>query len=383
MIDRDPPVVVVGASSSGLFAASLLAQAGVPVHVYERQESIKTTDRTLIVTPEMGRTLGFSPQSPTLQKVHTLELFAHHNRVPIRLDEPDLIIERSELVRLLAGRAELGGAELHFGQRFLGLEQAGRHANVVLHDPRTNETRRVTARAVIGADGATSSVAASVGAPPAPLVPVVQTRVELPREADPGTGRVWFVPRDTRYFYWLCPESPRSATIGLVHDSPALVRPILERFVRNQGLIPGEYQAAMIPLYQPRRAAQRKIGKTPVMLVGDAGGHVKVTTVGGTVTGFRAARAAADAIINDTPYSRELSSVNRELLLHWVVRTAMNHFGDAEYEILLEALRGRAGRLLQVHNRDQIAPAFWPILAAQPRLPLLAAQVLWRAGLQG
>jgi geranylgeranyl diphosphate/geranylgeranyl-bacteriochlorophyllide a reductase len=383
MIDPEPPVVVVGASSSGLFAASLLAQAGVPVQVYERQDSIKTADRTLIVTPEMRRALGFSPQSSTLQKVHTLELFAHHNRVPIRLDEPDLIIERSELIRLLAGRAELAGAKIVYGQRFVGLEQAGRHASVMLKDRQGGQTRRVLARAVIGADGANSAVAASLGVSPAPVVPVVQTRVQLPQAADPGVGRVWFIPRHTRYFYWLCPESDRSATIGLVHDSAAAVRPRLDRFVRNQGLKPGEYQAALIPLYQPRRNAQRRIGRTPVLLVGDAGGHVKVTTVGGTVTGLRAARAAAQSIINESSYNRELAPVSRELLLHWLVRTAMNHFGDAEYEILLEALRGRAGRLLQVHNRDQIAGAFWPILAAQPRLPLLAAQVLWRAGLQG
>ena len=60
----------------------------------------------------------------------------------------------------------------------------------------------------------------------------------------------------------------------------------------------------------------------------------------------------------------------------------MNRFGGTEYAMLLEALRGRAGRLLQIHNRDQIAGAFWPILAAQPRLSLLAAQVLLRAGIQ-
>ena len=71
MIGRDPPVVVVGASSSGLFAASLLAQAGVPVQVYDRLGSVGTADRTLIVTPELCRTLGFSPQSAILQQAFT------------------------------------------------------------------------------------------------------------------------------------------------------------------------------------------------------------------------------------------------------------------------------------------------------------------------
>ena len=43
------------------------------------------------------------------------------------------------------------------------------------------------ARAVIGADGATSAVAASVGAPKLPLVPVVQTRVDVNAAQIDGT----------------------------------------------------------------------------------------------------------------------------------------------------------------------------------------------------
>jgi flavin-dependent dehydrogenase len=382
MTERDPPVVVVGASSCGLFAAYLLAQADVPVRVYERQESIRTADRTLIVTAEMCRTLGFSPQAPTLQRIHTLELVGAGTQVRITLDEPDLIIQRSELIRLLASRAELAGAEIVFGHRFAGLEEAGSHASVVFDDRHESTSQRVLARAVIAADGAASRVAASLGADQFPLVSVVQTRVEFPQPLDPGAAKVWFVPRDTRYFYWLCPESPRTATIGLVHQSTAAVRSKLDHFVRQQGLQPGAYEAALIPLYRPRRATQHRLGRAPVLLVGDAGGHVKATTVGGTVTGLRAAQAAAQAIINDSPFSHELAAVSHELLLHWLVRQLLNHFGDAEYDILLEALRGRAGRLLQVHNRDQIAGAFWPILAAHPRLPLLAAQVLWRASFE-
>jgi flavin-dependent dehydrogenase len=170
--------------------------------------------------------------------------------------------------------------------------------------------------------------------------------------------------------------------IGVVDDPRGAPRPKLDRFVRDQGLQPGAYQAALIPLYEPRRTAQWRVGTTPVLAVGDAGGQVKVTTIGGTVSGLRAAHAAAQAIIGGSDYRRELAPVTRELLLHWLVRQLMNRFNGAEYAILLDALRGRAGRLLQKHNRDRIAGAFWPILAAQPRLPLLAAQVLLRAGVQ-
>ncbi|MBV9547835.1 MAG: hypothetical protein JOY61_25960 [Chloroflexi bacterium] len=60
----------------------------------------------------------------------------------------------------------------------------------------------------------------------------------------------------------------------------------------------------------------------------------------------------------------------------------MLRFGDTEYDVLLQLLRGRLRRLLEVHNRDRLNSVFWSMLAVQPRLPLLAAQALWRAGLQ-
>src|SRR5437899_2281582 len=56
---RDP-VIVVGASAAGLFAAHQLAQERVPVCVYERGDQLSSLARTLIVTPEIERVLGFS-----------------------------------------------------------------------------------------------------------------------------------------------------------------------------------------------------------------------------------------------------------------------------------------------------------------------------------
>jgi hypothetical protein len=58
----------------------------------------------------------------------------------------------------------------------------------------------------------------------------------------------------------------------------------------------------------------------------------------------------------------------------------MNRFSEHEYDVLLQLLGGKVGKLLSIHNRDQMARAFWPIVRVQPRLPLLAAQVLWRVG---
>ncbi len=73
------------------------------------------------------------------------------------------------------------------------------------------------------------------------------------------------------------------------------------------------------------------LGRTRVMMVGDAAGHVKVTTVGGTVSGLSGARAAARAILRESGYHRELRPLTFELTLHWLIRRLWNRFSEEDY----------------------------------------------------
>jgi flavin-dependent dehydrogenase len=235
-IDEQDPVVVIGASVAGLFAARLLAGAQIPVEVCERAEQLAPRARTLIVTPELQRVLGFSPASATVNKVHTLELCTSTRTVPIRLREPDLIVERAHLIRLLADRAMNAGAKLHFAQDFTGLSRQGSRTFVELRRRGRDQTRQVAARAIVAADGVLSHVARSLGQARRPAVTVLQARVTTPASTDPGVGRVWFLPQQTQYFYWLCPESAHYAAVGLVDASPREARAKLDRFLAERGM---------------------------------------------------------------------------------------------------------------------------------------------------
>jgi flavin-dependent dehydrogenase len=372
------PVIVVGASAAGLFAALQLAQQHVPVRVYERSDQLMPLARTLIVTPEIERVLGFSAKPATLNRVHTLELCAAGRAVPIALKEPDLIVERAELLRMLADRATRAGAEIVYGHDFRGFYTDGNQTHVAFCRRETGQIEGVAARAVVAADGVRSHVARHLGVPPTPSVTVLQARVATSQTTDPGIGKVWFAPRDTTYFYWLCPESAGTASVGLVDISPRHARAKLDRFLAQHGWEPEAYQAALVPLYRPRSALTRRIGRTDVLFVGDAASQVKVTTIGGTVTGLLGAKAAAKAIVRGTRYASELRAVGGELRLHWAMRGLMNRLNEHEYDVLLQLLSGRVARLLEIHNRDRLARVFWSMLAVQPRLPLLAAKVLWR-----
>jgi flavin-dependent dehydrogenase len=375
-------VIVVGAAGAGLFAAYLLARQHVPVTVYERSETFAPKPRTLIVTPELERVLGFSAEAAVLNRIHTLELCTGRRSVPITLAEPDLIVERAALLRILTSKAEAAGAQLVRGRTFQAFETDGRRTTLRFAQRGTDRTDNVIAAAVIAADGARTQVARCLGYEPQPTVSVLQARVALRKPADPGVGKVWFIPSETPYFFWMCPESNDSAAVGLVDAAPHAARPKLDRFLRDQDMEPLEYQGALVPLYQPSTTPSRRVGRTDILMVGDAAGQVKVTTVGGTVTGLLGAQAAARALTRGSRYARELGGVDRELRLHWFMRKLMSRLHEHEYDALLHMLSGKVAGLLQVHNRDRLVGCMWPIMAAQPRLSLLAAQVLWRGWAQ-
>ena len=133
-----------------------------------------------------------------------------------------------------------------------------------------------------------------------------------------------------------------------------------------------EIQSARIPCYSHRMQPWRRISGCHVYLVGDAAAQVKVTTVGGLVTGLRGAKAAASAILGRRDYAKELGSLRRELSLHLLIRTALNRFQGADYDRLLGLLNQDAIHLLGRYNRDRAASVLCRIILAQPSLSYAA-----------
>ena len=75
--------------------------------------------------------------------------------------------------------------------------------------------------------------------------------------------------------------------------------------------------------------------------MGDAAAQVKVSTVGGIVTGFRGALGVAEAILNGGA-SRELRSLRRELDFHLLLRRSLHGFQQSDYSYLVDLLNNPA-----------------------------------------
>jgi digeranylgeranylglycerophospholipid reductase len=360
-------VAVVGGSAAGLLTASVLARRGVPVRVFERIENLEPPERTLIVTHRMRSLLGPAAEHSVLNEIRRFELFTDGRFATFPLKDPDLIIERRALIQGLADEARKAGASIELGRRFHSLHPNGR--GLVLEVERCSDGSREEVRAgtVVGGDGVASRVAKAAGWQPLETVPLMQAIVPLPKDMPRDTARVWFVPQDTPYFYWLIPENDKVGALGIIGENGPEMRKAFDNFLMKKNFEPLEFQGARIPVYKRWIPVHRRVGNGSVYLVGDAAAQVKVTTIGGTVTGFRGALGVAEAILNGG-VSRELRTLRRELDLHLLLRRSMHDFQQADYSRLVDLLNDPARQSLSLYSRDEAWKILWRVCLQQPRL---------------
>jgi len=372
-LNSEEEVIIVGGSAAGFYTAARVAQGGKRVRVLESQRSVEPEPRTLIVTNHFRRQLGASANDSVLNEIRRFELFTDGRSAQVALAKPDLIIERAKLIPALARQARQAGAELSCDTRFLGLSPNANGIQVEVESGGRRE--ELHAQSVVGADGAASRVARTAGWAPVETVPLVQAIVRLPKDCPVDTTRVWFVPDDTPYFYWLIPESAERGALGVIGEDGRDTAGCLARFLEKKGMEPLEWQGARIPVYKRWVPLKRRVGKGNVYLVGDAAAQVKVSTVGGIVTGFRGAQAVAESILQGRR-GWELLALRRELSTHWLLRRTMHHFQQEDYSRLVDLLNAATRDTLSEITRDESARLLWNVLRRQPQLVLLGLRGL-------
>jgi len=367
-------IIIIGASSSGLYAAELLARAGKHVGVFERQVEINPARRTYIITPEIRKFMSNIPARADLCRTRVMSVESRSRSVDIDFRDPDLIIERNLLSKGLYERALEAGAEIYLGYRFLRFENEAGDVKLIFN---SNDTEiEATANLVIGADGLKSHTAKAAGISLPPSVSIVQAEVDLPSGWDPSMTKVWFDVDETHYFYWLIPESTQRGVLGLVGENARRSRVLLDRFIGKHNLTALRYQASQVAMHHPRLRPWGKVGSIPLYMIGDAAGQVKVTTVGGTVTGFWGARAVVQSILHGTRYAKELRPLKRELDLHWYIRYLLERLDNVGYDRLVKCITPSVQQFLAERNRDRMTGGFWQLPFREPRLLLIGIQIM-------
>lgn len=372
-------VIIVGASTSGLFAAHLLAKGGIEVEVYERMNALGSPSRTLIVTGKMNEILGFIPGEAITNKVKYLELFSKERSARVALRCPDLIIERSKLIGLLARMAATSGVKIILQHKFQTYAQSGKKILVRFQDLASTKERQIGADILVGADGTASDVSLAASRNGHGRAALLQARVHMPDFFREDTCKVWFVAHQTKYFFWLIPESKHVAAVGLIAEDGDRAKASLMTFLHSHRLEPFEFQSASIPVYRFEYPGNELGPNRNIFFVGDAAAQVKTTTVGGLVTGLHGARALANAILNGKNYRQELSNLRLELNIHLLVRHVLNRFNNQNYDELVAMLQGGLKELIEKWPRDELSRFFLRMIWKEPRLITLGAKALLRS----
>jgi flavin-dependent dehydrogenase len=370
-------VAIIGASAAGLLTAKKLADHGMAVKIFEASKKIDSTPRSLIVTDHLPKVLGPLYQSSLVNVIHRFELYADGRVAEISLKQPDLVIERSKLLNELEAQAKQSGVEILTNHRFLNLKPDGKQLAFSIANNGNGTPVEQYTHILVGADGTFSRVAKCGGWPKPTTVQLIQAVVKLPKDMPSDCTRVWFLPEVTPYFFWLIPHSSTHGVLGLITEQEKQGRMHLEHFLEKKGVVPIEFQSAMIPLYTQWVPFCRKIGQGDVYLVGDAAGHVKATTVGGVVTGFRGALNVVDYILKNRNHLN-CNGLRRELDLHNLIRKSLHGFTQEDYVKLLDMLNPLAMRSLASFNRDETVKLLFHLFLGQPKLLLIGLRTILR-----
>ena len=292
---RAPParpydVVVVGAGFAGLACARRAAERGLSVVVMERQsepgEHIHTTG---ILVREAWEEWAVPPH--LVRKIKRVRIYTPSHRF-VQLEREGyffMATDTGRLMRHLVCETRHAGAEVRFGEKYEGVTP-GRFSLDV-------NGSSVSCRFLVGADGARSRVAASVGLDHNRRL-LKGVEWEFEPVAGAGDCLHCFVDPECApgYIGWVVP-GVGATQVGLAvhrHD-----RANLPKFI---GKIDGLFGLS------GRQVLERRGGVIPiggllrnfygdrVLLIGDAAGMVSPLTAGGIHNAYRYGRLAADAL---------------------------------------------------------------------------------------
>lgn len=357
-------VVVAGAGPAGSAAARILAQEGFRVLLLEEHEAIGmplhcsglVTHRTLDEA-KVGDSLVLN--SITGARIHA----PSGEHLTLGDGKPHaLVIDRVGLDHALADEAQRHGAELLLGSKLVSVERHHHGRDLRVWIEKGGSRSAVTARLLVGADGAHSQVARQTGlAEPGEHIIGLGAEGILPC-ADEDHVNV-FVGRSLApgWFAWTIPLGQGMVRLGVgTSDTMKPVEGLRQLFASFPEHFTGwqatRWTGGTIPLW-----SRRNVVTDNVMLIGDAAAQVKPTSGGGIYPGLVGARIAAHtaitALMRDDLSSKALDAypkawgdvLGKEFKQGSDLRRVFKSLDDRDFDRLIR-LFGRP-RLLRTINR--------------------------------
>ncbi|KYK25941.1 hypothetical protein AYK26_01535 [Euryarchaeota archaeon SM23-78] len=351
-------IVIIGAGPVGCYLASLLAEE-FEVTVFEEHRSVGLPIQcTGIVTQEIYK---FVPKKNNfvINQVGDVRIYAPNNKhIKLKLEKPDLIIDRQKFDTYFYKQAKKKGVKFVFNHRFISLNKN----SLSVMDLKTKEIKRVKYDYLIGADGPLSAVAKN-------------TRIIKKRNYFIGLQAIIkkknnniidFYPLK-QGFAWVVPEDRNTLRIGVAsRTNPKGCNEKLKKLLKKyKGKILAK-QGGLVPLFDPWSS----ISKENIFLAGDAAGFVKATTGGGLVPGLKSAEILAHSINNNLSYEAGIYlHLYPSLWLHLEMRKLMDSFTKTEWNQLVKDLKTKeAKKMLQKVSRDKLFQLLLSVALKKPKI---------------
>ncbi len=291
-----PDILVVGLGPAGSRAAALAAAAGLCVVALERRKAPGTPVQCAEFVPIPIERDVPGVRSVAEQRVARMLTFVGRGAPEVTDDFRGLMLDRAAFDRMLAQEAARNGAECRYGETVLSIDGDG----VV----ETSRGARLRSRVLIGCDGPRSQVGAAIGQINCDLVETRQITVPL---VLPHDATDIYLSADYRGGYgWLFPKGAlANVGVGVAAARRGALKPALAALCRRLsaerriGTHAFALTGGAIPVGGRLRSIGR-LGRTAVLLAGDAAGVTNPVTGAGIASavqsGTLAGRAGADFV---------------------------------------------------------------------------------------
>lgn len=290
-------VAVVGCGPAGACALRRAVELGLRAIGLERHRMPRRKPCAGVLYPRVLEEFEV-PEHVVEAKLREVRLVAPSGKVAVmRLDPPGAIVDRASFDKHLLDRAVNEGADVIEGARAVKVEVDEHGCRVVVEGGLIIE-----ASYVIGADGAYSTVARSLGRAWSldDGALAVQAVLRGPPPDLIGAFEVYYDPSKTPRGWRWAAGGCRWAVVGAgvpasMRGACSLLRRLVDELARSRlrGAEVAYLEAHMIPIAGPR---PERLATDRALLVGDAGGFVRSDTGEGVYYAMHSGEAAAEAI---------------------------------------------------------------------------------------
>ncbi len=302
-------VAVIGGGPSGAVAAAELSRAGISTVLIERNlDNVKPCGGAI----PLGLIEEFNIPSELIEKkLSRMRARSPKGRI-IEMNMPNGyvgMVRRERFDRYLRTEAEKAGTVIVEAL----VNSIAPSGDGFLITTLNNKVPPISARRIIGADGANSKTAAALHFPPNELkVIAMQQRFKYTPSVEKFSNivEIWFDGEVSPDFYgWIFPKADHLAIGTGTEDNQHNIKALQRRFIEKIGITDKPYldEAAKIPMKPRKSFTQEKS-----ILVGDAAGLVTPANGEGIFFAMRSGKLGAKAMIEHLKQNKPLSNYEQE-----------------------------------------------------------------------